>query len=147
MSVGCHPQAAAAQQGVGGDDIEFIPNAYNFFDFRLGAAAEAGIRTQSDGTIDRLDSNSPQADVGTWYTGGATAADYDIRLDYVSGDHINSGDAEDTWFNANSQRSWSVVAAMGFNTEVFSGTLRVRPTGGGADIDTATVDLSANTEL
>jgi hypothetical protein len=99
----------------------------------------AGIEIDADGGIEHFNQTGNLGDFGTWGSplSTYTRADYDFRCDKVSGDDLDTGtgDAQDTWHAGSSLISFQLAQASGVKT--FTGTLRMRPTGGGSDIGEA----------
>lgn len=136
--------------GVASGDPRFTSDPYVVIDFRVFPTdALAGIEIDSDGGIEAFKSSGNQGDIGRWDNGLGTLdrADYDFRLDIISGSANWSGsDAVNTWIAGTSLIAWA-AEELGFGEESFSATLRIRPTGGGADFDTASVTCTASSEL
>lgn len=131
------------------DLVVFAHTSYTSFDLRVGAVAESGFETKSNGWINKIDSNSPESNVSTWYLSANFPVDYEIMMQYNSGAHINGDSSlnEDQWYTGNILRTWYMQAEIGTNDNDFAGTWRIRPAGGGGDIDTASVDMRAVTEV
>jgi hypothetical protein len=91
-SVGCHVQAAAAQQGAGGDCTFTASTIPNLFEFNIEPTNSfTGGRLHSDGdwygnatTIQSFGGSD-----GTWQ-GGCAVADYDTQWNRISGTIPNS---------------------------------------------------------
>lgn len=109
--------------------------------------AQAGLELDADGTIDKIDIDGPVSNIGTWYTSVLDADNYEVRLDYLSGAVINGGNNTGQWYLGETDAPngwWITETGIGENT--FIGTFRIRPAGGGADIDTASVTITAASE-
>lgn len=106
--------------------------------------AEAGVELDVDGSIDRILSTGTQPDIGRWDGNNSLDGnDYDFRVDTISGTLNGPGtDTADVWHNGGALIVFS-VEETGIGTTVFTGTLRMRPAGGGADIDTASCSFTA----
>lgn len=84
-----------------------------------------------------------QSQTGQWFWNSANPADYDLRLDPTVGTfNWAPGDLVNTWINGASAMSWG-VEETGLGITTATGTLRIRPAGGGADISTASLTLTA----
>ena len=116
-------------------------------------ACSAGVRVQRDGDIeDGISNNSTTpnyAEVGgtphEWADPddlGNPGDTHQVRMVYVTGDHLDVG-TEDTWEVLSTDREYKMENASGPRTVNFQGTLEIRK-GTGAVIDSATVDLDAN---
>ena len=107
------------------------------------APATAGIEVDADGGVETFTSAGNQGDIGRWDGGGSfNAADYDFRMDFISGTLDGASDPLGVWLNS----GFGVIGAWFVQVEIFGinnfqGTLRMRPAGGGADIDTKLVQL------
>lgn len=124
---------------------QFSAAAYNIED-NFGSPAEASIEIDADGGIESVLNAGNQGDIGRWDGNASlTKSDYEFRLDTISGTLNAPGSAAaDTWISASaSTDTWGIIQ-IGSGIKIFNGTLRVRPAGGGADIDTATVTLTAD---
>ncbi len=136
-----------AQSGIlnnsGGGSPSFASDPYSVADFVAApgtSRAELEIRSAGN-VIHRERLNLPSGTIGTWGS-GLTISDYDFRIDTSAGAPDSPGtEAADTWISGFDGMYWGCEVASG--TSNFSGTLRVRPAGGGADIDTATVAINA----
>lgn len=130
------------------DNIGFSSAQFSAFDFQiLPTDSLSGFELDTDGTIDKLDTDGPTLNVGTWATGTFTATDYDVMLeDNLGGVAVGSGSlAYDTWYQMSGTRAWW-SAVPGTGDRRVKGTWRIRPTGGGADIDTAVFQATASVE-
>ncbi len=137
--------SAAASTEPAAPNVEFLGAPYLVTDAAAGPPAEAEIQLQADGDVRGVRLNLPDFDDGTWYTSPELMSDYDFRLDTTSGSLNSPGtQAADTWINGFANMYWG-VRENGSGITAFNGTLRVRPAGGGADISTAIVSLSAET--
>ena len=87
--------------------------------------------------------NDTDTQIGRWDNGlgTLTIGDYDFRMDTSSG-NIDRGQSADTWINGFHLMSWG-VEETGTGIQNWSGTIRVRPAGGGSDHDTASGTLQA----
>ena len=104
--------------------------------------ANAGIEIESDGSITRFTSTQNNIFEGRWDGGGSfNRSDYDFRFDRISG----AADCDGTnkvgiWYPGTTLIAYSLLFS-GFGLRNITGTLRMRPTGGGADIDTASLTI------
>lgn len=82
---------------------------------------------------------------GTWKNSGS-GGDYECRLS-GSGIYTLSGDATGSWLRLNVSRTWS-YSTSGSTSEYksWSGTLEIRPYGGGTVLASANVTIDATTE-
>jgi hypothetical protein len=127
----------------GAPNPEFTSDPYNVSDFAIPPDdASASIQlNQTSNRVRQLRTDSPDGDIGFWGDGTLIITDWDFRLDTSIG-NLDIGQAADVWIVGFNGMFWG-VQETGMSTEIFTGTLRVRPTGGGADIDTAPVSLTA----
>lgn len=134
---------------VAGTDPMFSGDPYNLTDLGLPPIEPAvcDIQLRSNGTVWNIRNTLPSQQVGRWDAGlgSLDIADYDFQLEKVLGD-IGRGESQNSWIQGFGGMYWGVFET-GFGSEEFVGTLRVRPTGGGADFDTASVALTAFGEL
>lgn len=103
--------------------------------------ALAGIEIEADGTVTRFTSATNNILIGRWHTGctGINRADYDFRADRTAGSLDFSGtNKSGIWYPGTSLVAYS-LSFSGFGTRSISANLRMRPTGGGADIDLTTL--------
>jgi len=138
----------SVSKGAGGP--QFLAGSYTYSDFALPPGEpEAGciIELDFDGSMDLVriaGSNVPN--ISRW-DGNNTLdeADYDFRLDVSVGSfNWGPGDPVNTWLLGSAMGgfyAWG-VSETGIGTQVGVGTLRIRPTGGGADITTASLSLT-----
>jgi hypothetical protein len=108
--------------------------------------ATARIEMSADGAIEGFKGGGSIGDIGRWDGGSGSLdrSDYDFRLDHISGSLSGTCDSQDVWIAGSTAPSWCVHVAVPIGLERFEGTLRVRPSGGGADFDTANVQLEAD---
>ena len=116
----------------------FTSDPFQAFD-SYPSPANAGIEIEADGTITRFTSTTNNILIGRWDggCGSLDRADYDFRADRTGG----SGDfdgfwKEGIWYPGSGLISFSLLFT-GFGIKRIFYTLRMRPTGGGVDIDTA----------
>lgn len=105
----------------------------------------AGIRVNSDGTIDKLvNTTYTPIDTATdWIIPNSVAPDdYECRFEKDSGTGTVSGDTLDTWHPLTSNREFKLVRATDANEQQVVGTLRIRK-GTGAEIDSASYTFNA----
>lgn len=132
--------------GGGGMGVpKFTGDPYLVTDAAGSPPAEAEVLLQTGGGVRGIRLNLADQTLGSWMGSGLDITDYDFRLDTISGSLNSIGtQAADTWITGFANMYWGVREA-GSGVTTFTGTLRVRPTGGGADIDTAGVVLNAET--
>jgi len=111
--------------------------------------ALAGIEIDADGAIETFIQAGNQGDHSRWDGGCGVLdiADYDFRLDVSSG-AVNGVQtlASEVWHPGSGPLIvFSTTRNFGESTVI--GTLRVRPTGGGGDIDTVGLTLFASAEF
>ena len=136
--------AKLSGQGIPSGNPQFVSDPYLVSDFKLAPGlACAKLELNSDGTIRGVRCGFSSFALGRWDNslGTLTIGDYDFRVDKITGDSLNSDLAQDTWFAGRHLMKFGIDISGG--TKNFEGTIRVRPTGGGADFDTASVNLSA----
>lgn len=101
----------------------------------------AGIRVNASGIQERL-IQAAYTTVGTWLLSGA-AADYEVRLDVVSGP-TPSGSAVGTWLGAGTSREWTNFdGSSGDGGVLTTATLSVRDVATATLIDTAALTIEA----
>ena len=114
--------------------------------------ATAGIRFNSDGTVDKREGSSyTQVDTSTdWIDpNGAADSTYDVRITSVVWTNGSSffveAASEDVWIDLGSDREWSVqdTQSSGLGRKTVSFTVEIRKDEG-AVIDSATYSLDAN---
>ncbi len=142
MSFGSKMRMAMADAGGAPASPMFTGDPFDVFSFDP-TEAEAGIHIASDGDIESFTEAGPGPDLGTWDGGGSfVKADYDFRADKISGiGSLNSPNLQSIWYPGSGSISFKVITTSVKN---WTGTLRMRPTGGGADIDTAPLHLEAD---
>lgn len=114
--------------------------------FRSGAASTASYQLESDGDIGRSNgTGSAIVDGGDWTVKPASGALYEVRATLVSGT-LSSG-TTGSWLALSSDRAWTRQSGgpPGSQTCVFD--IEIRPAGGGANIDTARITLTAESEV
>lgn len=126
--------------------VEFSAASWAAGDFGLppgDARCEVQLRANGDVWIQRL--NGSDGAVGTWVTGsGFDANDYDFQWQQV-GNNPNWGPGDPSpniWVNGGGTIVWA-AEETGIGTYIASGTLLIRPAGGGSTIDSAGISLSA----
>ena len=125
---------AVLMTGVGGPVVA-MPDVNVVVSNTSPTTSNASITLNSTGGWTTTDAQS-----GNWLAGSNNGAAYDVRATLNSGSAGGSGFG--TWLQLNANRSWSQgQVAVGSTTSNI--TLEIRPTGGGANLDTATIDLTA----
>ena len=122
-------------------------------DVEFGRVCTAGIRFNSDGTVDELvDSTYTQIDTTTdWIIPNAAAStDFDVRITSVTWNSSSTGflteaASEDTWIDLGSNREWSVrdTDSSGSGDKDVQFTVEIR-NGAGVTVDTGSYRLIAN---
>ncbi len=137
---------AGIQGGVvGGGLPAFTSDPYFVLDSAGAPPAQASIGLLSGGNVRALKLNSADLTIGTWQGGALTMSDYDFQMTTITGVLSATGtQLANIWINGFNGMFWG-IREIGFGVDSYSGTLRVRPAGGGADIDTAGVLLNAET--
>jgi len=124
---------------------QFTGDPYTAVDIILNPL-DAGARiqlNQAGNTVRRLLDNGPDVDIGNWGDGSLDITDFDFRIDTTSGTPTYTGtQAADVWVSGASGIFWG-SEETGLGIQSFVGTLRVRPSGGGSDFDTATATMTA----
>jgi len=133
---------------IGGPVIEFTGDPYAIFDVDIAPNdARSEIEIQSDGDVFAFRLANSDFLLGTWNSGGAVIADYDFMFQIVSGtlSPIVGNDAANVFVNGSVIPRWG-VEMLGSSIKTCTGNIRVRPAGGGADIDQSLlVTLEAET--
>jgi len=126
--------------------VGFNQASYSIFDigfFPGDARAEIQIRANGDVWAQRL--NGADGVIGSWVTGsGFDANDYDFQW-VTTGNNPNWGPSDPispSWVNGGGTIVWG-AEETGAGTFIATGVIHIRPAGGGADIDTATATLNA----
>ena len=104
--------------------------------------SSAVITVKTDGTITKNLNGAGATQIGTWYTFVGDAGDYDVQLSTTSGVLSGTWEAADADLTMSTDRLFGVEEAVAGQTELFTGVLHIKKTGG-ADLDTAVVTLSA----
>lgn len=82
---------------------------------------------------------------GTWMNSG-TGADYEVRLTGTG--TTPGGAALNTWLQLNTTRYWDLATSGGgYESYSFSGTLEIRPYGGGTVLASSSITIDATTEI
>jgi hypothetical protein len=108
--------------------------------------ATAGIYINADGTIRSFIGGEPAVLDSRWDGGCGILdrADYDFRFDCTFGFcNLISSDIDGVWVPGTALITFGVTKNIGIFEAI--GTLRIRPTGGGVDIDTVPLHLTAET--
>lgn len=114
----------------------------------LGASASAGVRFNTDGTVDKLVNGSPtQIDAATdWVRPTEHAPGSFEIMAHVDAGNLDAGDAVDTWLALTTPRSWSVIdATQGVDPETATITVSIRF--GGTVLASGQYSLSANRDV
>jgi hypothetical protein len=133
-------------------DPRFTGDPYSVVDLTVNPIdALAAVDIVADGSIDALINAGNQGAIGRWDNGlmSLNRNDFDFRADKISGDDLDTsfpGDPQNTWILGSTAPVFQ-VKVTGSGSDIFVGTLRIRPTGGGADHDTASLRLEAESSL
>jgi hypothetical protein len=115
----------------------------------LPGTATAGIRFNTDGTVDKLvDGAYSQIDSGTdWIIPNVDAdSTFDVRCTNItSGSWTSEAAAEDTWISLSANREWYVFTNGIPSTQACTCTFEIRKDGG-AVLDSATYTCTATVE-
>jgi hypothetical protein len=107
--------------------------------------ATAGFEIDLNGDIQSFDSGGPGPVIGKWDPSGTlTRADYDFRCDVTTGGDFDGTYKKDIWYPGTTLISFLVSVPSPIALHRIIGTLRMRPTGGGVDIDTAPINLEVD---
>ena len=101
--------------------------------------ANAGIEIEVDGTVTRFTSTTNNILIGRWHTdcSGIDRADYDFRADRTAGSaDFDGANKSGIWYPGTTLVAYSLFFS-GFGVKSITANLRMRPTGGGADIGSA----------
>lgn len=104
-------------------------------------SASAGFRINSDGTLERYVNGSYFA-VEAWLESGS-AADVECRIVKSSGTDTASGMTNAVWYNCGTTREFT-ISRNSIGDSNWVGTLEFRPAGGGSNLDSATMTLTAS---
>jgi hypothetical protein len=140
---------AGIQGGAAPFSVQFI-GTYIVSDIALNPLdARAIVEIQADGDVFARRLQGSDFLLGTWVTGtGFDANDFDFQWQQL-GNNPNWGPGDPSpniWVNGGGAISWG-AEETGLGTYIASGTLLVRPAGGGATIDSAGVSLNAESTL
>jgi len=123
---------------------QFIGDPYEAFD-SYPSPARPGIEIETDGTITRFTSTTNNILIGRWDGGCGTLnmADYDFRIDGGPGTPDPIEYPEGVWHPGVNTIFW-LLNVVGSGLQIYTGTIKIRPTGGGDTIDIATVTIEAD---
>lgn len=129
-----------------GFTVEFSNASWALGDFGIppgDARVEVRILATGQVWVQRL--NGSDGVIGTWVTGtGFDANDYDFQWQQV-GNNPNWGPGDPSpniWVNGGGSITWG-AEETGIGSYIASGTLLIRPAGGGSTIDSAGIQLTA----
>lgn len=105
--------------------------------------AQADMRINGDGTIDRLILGSP-TQLASWIQNPLPSfdpTDFDFRLDLITGVLRAASDSTGVWIagGAGVIATWGQEELSPPGIDMWTGTFRMRPSGGGADLITTGV--------
>lgn len=126
---------AAIMMGIGAPQVA-QPDVTVLVQNTQPSTSNAIFTMKSDGTWTTSDAQS-----GQWLVGSSNGGAYDVRATVTSGS-TPGGAGVGTWLQLSSDRLWNIgQVTTGTNT----GTLliEIRPTGGGSNLDTASISLTA----
>lgn len=107
---------------------------------RGGSARTAGIRFNTDGTVDKLERVTyTQIDAATdWIIpNDAALSEYEVRYTGHSGEPFQEFAAtENTWIAISAAREWKVINSSGGTTETANATFEIRRGSSGNALDT-----------
>lgn len=123
----------------------FSAGTFNVVDLALPPNdARAVIQLRTNGQVWAERQDGPDFQLGTWITGTFNPADWEARFTPNVGS-LSWGPSDSItpfWNNLGSQRNWG-EEETGIGVEFCSGTIDIRPAGGGAIVTTCTANLSA----
>ncbi len=107
---------------------------------RGGSGRTAGIRFNTDGTVDKRERNDyTQIDVATdWIIPNVAAtSEYEVRFTGHTGDPFTElAAAENIWIAISTAREWKLVNGSGGSTDTANATFEIRRGSSGAAMDT-----------
>lgn len=125
--------------------VGFSSAGWSLFDVGVPPGdARVEVRLEAGGDVHAQRLNGSDGTVGTWVTGsGFDANDYDFQWQSGLNDpNWGPSDPVDVWINGGITIVWG-EEETGIGTSFSDGILRIRPAGGGSVIDTATINLEA----
>ena len=127
--------------------VAFIGTYIVSDDIPAPSDARASVQIRANGEVWGLKLNASDVLLGTWVTGsGFDANDYDFQWQQV-GNNPNWGPGDPSpniWVNGGASITWA-AQETGTGVYIASGTLLVRPAGGGSTIDSSGVSLNVDT--
>jgi hypothetical protein len=99
------------------------------------------------GKIEEYDFDFGAVEIGTWLLSGVNS-DYEIRATEVSqsGSATRTGTLN-TWMAMSSDRTWRITKTSGTGVTDWVLDMEIRPAGGGANLDTCRITLTAERTL
>lgn len=108
-----------------------------------GGTAIARYQLSAAGDIvGTVSGNNTTSDIGDWITPKASMANYDARVDLVSGGGTVGGSAITTWLNLGTSREWTVTQTGPGMTSSFV-DISIRLASDGTVLDTARINFQA----
>lgn len=127
------------KDGAGGTTADNV-NLSALDSSRTSTGQEVGIRVDNNGLAYNA-VNGTYTSVYTWLNSG-TNSQYDVKLSKVSGVLPIGGAALDTWLVCSTDRTWNYT---GTGQTSFTGQLSIRDGTSGIILDTAIINIDANT--
>lgn len=104
--------------------------------------ASVSYSLQSDGDIEKEEGLGNNSDIGDWLAPKSGMGNYEVRATEVSGFvTVPTSSAVDTWLSLGTTRTWYKESGSGLKEVVL--LIEIRPAGGGAVLDSATITLQA----
>lgn len=146
MSVSAFPYGVIAGAGASGDVVTLSGETGIQDTVSGGGTARAGVRFNSDGTIDKREASSyTQIDSSTdWIIPNSSAPDdYEIRCASITaGGWTVAAASTGTWVALSSSREWRVEETSEDSSQTCTAVFEIRK-GSGSAIDSATYQATA----
>jgi len=104
------------------------------------ASASVGYRVTTGGA-EQHNESGVYATFNTLVAAGHTMSEYDIRYSPTGDTSFLSGSGVNTWLPGGTQYTWTIQTSVPNVGRTVTGPVEIRPAGGGATIDSATVRL------
>lgn len=127
---------ASLMMGMGGGTLVAMPNLNVTDSQSAPSTANAFLSLNSNGSY-----SAAGVGTGSWLIASTNGAAYDVRATLNSGTSP-AGSAVGSWLAMSSNRGWS-LGQIGLGSDSGELLLEFRPTGGGPNLDTATISFSA----
>lgn len=143
-SVGCHPQAAAAQQGASVDIVVTVSGESISHSVSNGNTAKAGVRVDNDGTIDKREGDIfSQIDASTdWRIPNGSGAGFHVMFTKGGLDPTPIG-VLDTWTEITSDQEIRYEESSDDSESSGTITVHISDDGGTTTLDTGVYPLDA----